>query len=676
EAQYDATASSPTEWVFAYEVQSGDLDGDGLAFAGSAPLELNGATIQDAAGNAADLRLATLPDISGIKVDATAPYAVGVELPAEASYKAGQKLEFHFAVSEPVVVNTIGGTPSIELIIGGITVQAEYAGSSAMPTDKLTFAYTIAEGVNDADGMDWGASMKLNGGTIADAAGNALMLSLPSVDLSGIHVDTIAPAAPVFTITDGGAFFTRNPMISGTAEPGSKVAVTVVDHHIQGVVTTAADGTWSIELVDVPLGKAELSATATDAAGNVSAKSSLSISIQTIGSVQIPWHALSVIRIMSDAGNTSYTISPEQARSGHMVISVNADSETQVHISRKVLNDTLAIDKDFALEVRNNRGSVLLSFADVKKAYADKTTADMETVTLKIGEPDKAIHAKVQQIAQRLGAKTVISPVTFTIQYRDMSGEEGELEAEEMLSLSVTVSGERPMEGSILARWDENAQQLRFISSNFQFDDQQQQWYIRSSGQSAGTYLVMDRSVEFLDLAGHWSRHDVELLASMLIIEGRSDSRFDPDSSITRAEFTSLLSRILGMKAAEAATSFSDVQGQWYEEAVAGATNAGIVTGYQDGTFRPNAVVTRQEMAIMIVRTLRYFGIALENKNPSFNDQDDIADWAEKDVQFAASAGIVRGDEQGSFQPTDYASRAEAAVMLIRLMRYSGLSIW
>ncbi|MCU6708643.1 S-layer homology domain-containing protein [Paenibacillus sp. J5C_2022] len=676
EAQYDGTASSPTELVFAYEVQSGDLDGDGIAFAGIAPLELNGATIKDAAGNAADISFTALPDISGIIVDATAPNAVEADIPLEGIYKAGEKLEFHITVSEPVVVHNIGGTPSIELIIGGTTVQAEYAGSSAMPTDKLTFVYTIAEGVNDEDGIEWGTTMKLNGGAIADAAGNALMLSLPSVDLSGIHVDTKAPDAPVFTITDGEAFFTRNPMINGTAEAGSEVTVTAVDLHIQGVATTAADGTWSIELVDVPLGKVELFATATDAAGNVSEESSMFISVQTIGSVHIPWHELSVIRIVSDAGSTSYAIAPEQARSGHKVIHVDTDSETQVNISRKVLNDTLAMNKDFALEVRNNRGSVLLSFANVKKAFADKTTADMETITLKIGESDKAVHAKVQQIAKRLGARTVISPVTFTVQYRDMLGEEGGLDAEEMLSLSVTVSGEKPVEGSILAQWDEIAQELKFISSNFQYDEQQHKWYVQSSGHSAGTYMILNRPVAFPDLADHWSRHDVELLASMLIIEGRSDSRFDPESSITRAEFTSLLSRILGLEAEEAESPFSDVNGRWYEKAVTGATNAGIVTGYQDGTFRPNAVVTRQEMAIMIVRTLRYLNIALENTDQSFNDQDDIADWAEEAVQLAAAAGIVRGDEQGNYQPADYASRAEAAVMLIRLMRYSGLSIW
>ncbi|MFD0961536.1 hypothetical protein, partial [Paenibacillus chungangensis] len=211
EAQYDATASSPTEWVFAYEVQSGDLDGDGLAFAGSTPLELNGATIQDAAGNAADLSVATLPDISGIKVDAAAPAMTSVTI-APGTYLAGDTLSLTVNYDEPVIVT--GGVPKLPLTIGSQTVEAAYA--SGTGSAALVFAYTLEANLEDADGIQLAAAVLPGTAEVKDAAGNEASYAVSTpLHLTDVLVDTVVPS--VQTVA----------MIDGVYRTGNELAITV-----------------------------------------------------------------------------------------------------------------------------------------------------------------------------------------------------------------------------------------------------------------------------------------------------------------------------------------------------------------------------------------------------------------------------------------------------------------
>jgi hypothetical protein len=88
--------------------------------------------------------------------------------------------------------------------------------------------------------------------------------------------------------------------------------------------------------------------------------------------------------------------------------------------------------------------------------------------------------------------------------------------------------------------------------------------------------------------------------------------------------------------------------------------------------------VTRQEIAVMLLRALRLIGapLAAGTDGTTFADQADIPDWAAEAVSQAAGLDITEGDETGSFRPADPASRAEASVMLLRFMRHAGLSPW
>ena len=106
--------------------------------------------------------------------------------------------------------------------------------------------------------------------------------------------------------------------------------------------------------------------------------------------------------------------------------------------------------------------------------------------------------------------------------------------------------------------------------------------------------------------------------------------------------------------------------GAWAQKAVAQAVQAGIIKGYADGTFRPDAEITRAEMAVMIANAL---GQSIEaNAATGFADDKDIPAWAKGSVAFVKQAGIVQGKGDNKFAPQDHATRAEAVTVLLNML--------
>ncbi len=174
--------------VFRLTVASGQFDSNGISI-GSAILA-NGATLRDAVGNDADVGLNDVASTAGVRVDAVAPAVASVSVPVGLSYNAGDVLTFVVNASEAVWVN---GTPRLALDMGGSTVFADYVAGSGSGT--LVFQYSVQPGDNDADGVAV-SGLVSNGGTLRDAAGNDLNLTLDAVgDTHGVIVDTTAPSA-------------------------------------------------------------------------------------------------------------------------------------------------------------------------------------------------------------------------------------------------------------------------------------------------------------------------------------------------------------------------------------------------------------------------------------------------------------------------------------------------
>jgi len=189
-------------------------------------------------------------------------------------------------------------------------------------------------------------------------------------------------------------------------------------------------------------------------------------------------------------------------------------------------------------------------------------------------------------------------------------------------------------------------------------------------------YAVIDVAPKsFSDLTNHWAAKDITTLANKLIVNGTGAGKFEPARNITRAEFAAMIVRALGLQATEAA-DFSDVPATaWYADEVAAAAEFGIVKGDGTGKFRPTDTITRQEMAVMVIRAQALAGeeVVLSNAEIAavlggFSDAGQIGSWARAELAAAIDAGIVKGTSNNTVSPTATATRAEAAAMIIRFL--------
>ncbi|RPE05646.1 hypothetical protein EGT74_25050 [Chitinophaga lutea] len=182
--------------TFAYTVQNGELDTDGIALGGA--LQLNGAGIRDASGNHASLALANAGNLGAVRVDAVAPVIYSVGIPADGYYKTDDQLSFTVVFSEPVTVVTTGGLPYIDLTLGAATVRANYTSGSG--TNVLLFRYRVQAGDQDTDGIVAGNSIIPDGGTLRDVAGNDALPALQNVGNTGnVFVYSRIPAVALLT---------------------------------------------------------------------------------------------------------------------------------------------------------------------------------------------------------------------------------------------------------------------------------------------------------------------------------------------------------------------------------------------------------------------------------------------------------------------------------------------
>ncbi|MEJ8303562.1 S-layer homology domain-containing protein [Saccharibacillus sacchari] len=159
------------------------------------------------------------------------------------------------------------------------------------------------------------------------------------------------------------------------------------------------------------------------------------------------------------------------------------------------------------------------------------------------------------------------------------------------------------------------------------------------------------------------------LIVSPYIL-GYANGSFQPAKNITRAELAAIVGRITGVT--EGTATFSDVKsGSWAAEVVGPAAASGVMTGYSDGTFKPNAPITRGELAAALAKLLPQSGLDASQAASGFNDLP-AGNWAATAAAELQAAGVVTGYADGSFKPERNVTRAEAVAMINRLVGLDG----
>ncbi|MDO3411139.1 cadherin-like beta sandwich domain-containing protein [Saccharibacillus sp. CPCC 101409] len=203
-----------------------------------------------------------------------------------------------------------------------------------------------------------------------------------------------------------------------------------------------------------------------------------------------------------------------------------------------------------------------------------------------------------------------------------------------------------------------------------------QDYFAKVNSLTNSDYALIWSPKEFSDVAGLWSQSAVNDMASRQIVDGVDASRFDPSGSVTRAEFAAILVRALGLPDNETSSTFRDVpSGEWYTGSVAKAAQYGLIDGYADGTFRPQAAISRQEAFAILGRAAKIAKPASTSGGTSLSDYSDAArvgSWARDAVQAVLAADLVQGSG-GRLKPLSPLSRAETAAAVQRLLQKSGL---
>ena len=306
-------------------------------------------------------------------------------------------------------------------------------------------------------------------------------------------------------------------------------------------------------------------------------------------------------------------------------------------ISVKASSTTVEFDKKFTVTatVKNAKDGAKVAF----------TTNDDEKYAVIFGTPTE-INSKGETKATYV-ANDKPGTVTITATYKDTEGNE------KSASVKVTVKKPSKTTGgndgttsgggpSIIAPGNTGAVTTPNTNTNYKPDFQD-----------------LD-SVE-------WARTAINGLAMRGMISGRDQYTFDPNANITRAEYCQILMGAINALNAKGESTFADVPSTaWYYNAVSVASQLGIVSGYGDGNFGPNDLITRQDMALMTYKTAKIMNKSLEpvNAEITFEDSHEIADYAFEAVMTLQKAGIINGMTDTTFEPHSNATRAQSAKVI------------
>ncbi|MBQ3573331.1 MAG: S-layer homology domain-containing protein, partial [Clostridia bacterium] len=177
---------------------------------------------------------------------------------------------------------------------------------------------------------------------------------------------------------------------------------------------------------------------------------------------------------------------------------------------------------------------------------------------------------------------------------------------------------------------------------------------------------------EFDDISDvDWATESINALLEKGIISKSDDKKFNPNNEITRAEYLKLVVEALGMADETAESDLNDVSKEdWFYKYVASAQSAEIVFGNELGEFNPNESITREDMAVIVIRAMEKAGIEIKAApDEKFSDDDSMSDYAKAAIYSLKGMGIINGVGDNRFNPLGNATRAETAKMIYELIK-------
>lgn len=206
-------------------------------------------------------------------------------------------------------------------------------------------------------------------------------------------------------------------------------------------------------------------------------------------------------------------------------------------------------------------------------------------------------------------------------------------------------------------------------------------YFAKINSLTNSVYLVIYNPVAFNDVSSHWARDAVKDMGSRMVVTGIGGGIYEPERSISRAEFATIVVRAMGLQKGSTESAFGDVTlTDWFNGYVDTATSYSLITGYGSTLFAPNDTITREQAMTILARAMKLTGLSVTLTDSeasallaNYTDSELISDYAKAGVAACIKTGVVSGTTATTLSPKDYVTRAEVAVMVQRLLQKSGL---
>ena len=300
-------------------------------------------------------------------------------------------------------------------------------------------------------------------------------------------------------------------------------------------------------------------------------------------------------------------------------------------------------------------------------------------VEVKITDIGNDVVEKYNEIAKKNGADLVFPPVAFEVFARatKADGTTSQVEVnkfdnyvERVMEIPAGVDPSKITTGIV---FNPDGTYNHVPTDVYQKDGK---WYAKISSLTNSTYSVIANTVVVNSVANHWSKDAVNDMASRMVVFNADT--FEPNKAITRADFAEYIVRALGLYREGSAhvNKFSDVQADGERTlAILIANEYGFITGYPDGTFRPNAKITREEAMTMYQRAMKVTKLngSDANRYQSYVDYSMVSHWATSYVKEVLSAHVFNGNTTTTISPKSNLTYAEAAQAIKNLLVESKL---
>ncbi|RKP46315.1 hypothetical protein D7Z26_24690 [Cohnella endophytica] len=341
-------------------------------------------------------------------------------------------------------------------------------------------------------------------------------------------------------------------------------------------------------------------------------------------------------------------------------------------------------DKQAVLEIKTDTATYTLPAQQINIGAISKQMGKLVAlqdivVQIEIAAPTADTWKVVENAAVKGTFTLVLPPLDFTIRatYGNTSVEVSKFNAyvERSIAIPVGVDPNKITTGVVV----EPDGTVRHVPTKIVIIDGKH--YAQINSLTNSTYSVVWNPHEFQDVANHWAKAAVNDMGSRMVIEGTGGGQFSPDRNITRSEFTAILVRALGLKLENGTSAFSDVKTtDWFSSAINTAYAYQLISGFEDGTFRPNDKITREQAMKILSRAMTITGLKAKLSAQSeeatlrpFGDASNVSGWAQSSVADSVQAGLVSGRKATELAPKALITRAEVATMIQRLLQLSDL---